>query len=286
MDSSSDYSSELTSDDERGSAYHLGMWKPESVLNKKSENFNCIIIGASRSGKSVLLRHLYLEYMSKMGFNFIVIFSESLLDGAMEYIDTPFKYIAWDPEIIYSLSQAQTKLVKSGRKPLKCLLIFDDVMDERIKSDDVLKKCWTLGRHLPLNTSIIWLAQSLTQLPAIGRRQVNMLILFKSRTSEAARKIRDEFLDGVVTEKDMQRADTRSVKTFCDRLVDRNTDDYHCFVIDYLSRTSELGVKNYCYRFKAKLKPKKARIRAKKDVLEDELFADMPGPDEQLAFGN
>jgi hypothetical protein len=249
-------------------AYELNEWDPKEAFGGKAKQdtpFNILLVGPSKSGKSVFLRDMYVTYWERR-FDLTVVFSHSIAEGYFQsFVNSRLMYSEWDPDIIQRIVQIQLELQMKGLKPLRVLVIFDDLIGLKVKADKQLNDIFTLGRHFPYNMSICYSTQALTMLNPIWRQQVHYLALFHQRLSIASEKVYEHFLSGIVDEETLRRARC-SQKTFMTNLLKQNTLEYHCVVVDYLSVGSYTSTKDMVFQYLASMKPKRRRVRFREDI--------------------
>lgn len=181
------------------------------------------LIGASRSGKTSLLRHLYMTY-----FRQCVSVMFSMNPHADIYASFPSKLIVsemYHPELLAEAHQINRLC---GNKIPFCF-ISDDYVDMRIKTDAEITRALTIYRNSNINT--IFSFQGRVLMSAVGRNNINYVAIFKQNSTAEFEAVIKEFL-GMWLPTDMTIRDAIEY-------VRRMTEDHHFFFID--------NIKGECY---------------------------------------
>lgn len=146
-----------------------------------------ILCGASRSGKTTLLKFLYKTYFRK---HITTMFS--LNTQAAIYEDLSNKTIV-SPEFLPELlEECHAINVKSDNK-YPFLVISDDYVGGRIKNDEQITRLLTVYRNA--NMSSIFSFQGRTLLNPVGRQNANYICILKQQTPMDWVNVCKEFLD-------------------------------------------------------------------------------------------
>jgi len=145
-----------------------------------------ILCGASRSGKTTMLKHLYRTYFSKY---ISVMFSMNR--HADIYKDMDDRMIVSDHFHSELLREAhQINSICDNKYPF--LFISDDYVDTKIKNDPEITRCMTIYRNAGVTS--IWSFQGRTLMSAVGRNNANYIIVFKQQTPLEWENVIKEFL--------------------------------------------------------------------------------------------
>lgn len=174
------------------------------------------LIGASRSGKTTLMKHLYNEYFEKY-----ITIMYSMNPQANIYKDLSEKVIVspeYHPELI---KEAHDINVLTDNK-FPFLFISDDYVDHKIKNNIEITRALTIYRNSGIST--ICSFQGRTLMNAVGRGNINFIAVLKQQTPQEWEHIIKEFLSmwlpGGMT--------MREMVDFCKKA----TEDHQFFWID------------------------------------------------------
>lgn len=147
---------------------------------------SCVLVGASRSGKTTMMKHLYKEYFSKC---ITVMFSMNRhadiykdLDDKVMISDKFHSELIRDAHQINSLCDNKFSF----------LFISDDYVDNSIKNDPEITRCMTLYRNAGIHSC--WSFQGRTLMSAVGRNNANYIMIFKQNTPQEYENVIKEFL--------------------------------------------------------------------------------------------
>lgn len=144
------------------------------------------LIGASRSGKSTLMKYIYANHFSKH-----ITIMCSMNPQAEIYADLSKKVIVSNqfcPEILADIHKLNSKM--NNKFPF--LFISDDYVDRKIKNSDEVTRALTIYRNA--NLSSIWSFQGRTLMSATGRMNVNYVAIFKQQTPLEWKNVIQEYL--------------------------------------------------------------------------------------------
>lgn len=145
-----------------------------------------MLIGASRAGKSCLMKYLYDKHFSK---HITCMFSMNR--HADIYKDFDDKVIVSDcfhPELLREAHEINS--LCDNKFPF--LFISDDYVDTKIKNDPEITRCMTLYRNAAISS--IWSFQGRTLMSAVGRNNANYIAIFKQQTPLEFENVIKEFL--------------------------------------------------------------------------------------------
>ena len=183
--------------------------------------WSCILIGASRSGKTTLLKYLVDNYIKKM-----LIFFTSLNEHADIYKDLPKKTMICEryyPELIRDMYQ----LNHECDNKYKACFIYDDAVGYELKNSPWITKLFTILRNA--NIRSIFSAQSPTLINPVGRSNANFCFLFKLNAAVDIEKTIKDFLNPYLP--------TRMSMNEKIHYYQKATADHHFFFIDNLAGT-------------------------------------------------
>jgi len=147
-----------------------------------------ILCGASRSGKTTLLKYIYKTHFRK---HITTMFS--LNTQAAIYKDLDSKIIVCPEFLPELLDEAHTINVKTDNK-FPFLFISDDVVGGRIKHDEQITRLLTIYRNACCSS--IFSFQGRTLLNPVGRGNANFICLMSQNTPQEIVNVIKEFLDG------------------------------------------------------------------------------------------
>ncbi len=161
----------------------------DSVLKlglPETGGWSAILVGASRSGKTTLLKYLMDHYVTKM-----LTFFTSLNEHADIYKDLPKKTMIcsrYFPELIKDMYV----LNHECDNKYKACFIYDDAVGNELKNSPMITKLFTIFRNA--NIRSIFSAQSPTLISPVGRSNANFIFLFKLNAAGDIEKTIKEYL--------------------------------------------------------------------------------------------
>jgi hypothetical protein len=154
------------------------------VLPDDKFGVSFLLLGATRSGKSTLMNHLYETYFK----NFISITHTA---SAQSEIYKPLaKTTAICPMFAPELITETSKINGATKNHYKFLHIIDDIVDK--KNSKELIKLLTIGRNHRLSTIIT--GQELSIFNSIGRSNINYICCFRLNSDMAIEKVVKTYL--------------------------------------------------------------------------------------------
>jgi len=145
-----------------------------------------LLCGASRSGKTTLMKYLYKTYFKK---HICCMFSMNR--HADIYDDLDDKVLIADnfhPELLREAHEINS--LCDNRFPF--LFISDDYVDNKIKNDPEITRCMTIYRNAGISS--IWSFQGRTLMSATGRNNANFIVILKQQTPLEWEHVIKEFL--------------------------------------------------------------------------------------------
>ena len=144
------------------------------------------LVGASRSGKTTLLKYMYKNYFRK---HITTMFSMN--PQAEIYKDLGSKVLVSDkyhPELLKEAHEINK--LTDNKYPF--LFISDDFVNMRIKTDGEVVRALTIYRNSGIST--IFSFQGRTLMSAVGRNNINYIAVFKQQTPKEWESVIKEFL--------------------------------------------------------------------------------------------
>jgi len=161
--------------------------KFELVLPNDGNAVSIALVGASRSGKTTMLKHLYKSTFQKH-----ITVMCSMNKQADIYKDLSSKVIVsdrYDPSILSEMHKINAK--SNNKFPF--LFISDDYVDRKIKNCQEVTRAMTIYRNA--NVSSIWSFQGRVLLSSVGRMNINYIAVFRQNTPMEWSNIIKEVLD-------------------------------------------------------------------------------------------
>lgn len=144
------------------------------------------LIGASRSGKTTMMKYLYKKYFTKY-----ITTMFSMNSHASIYKDFDEKVIV-SPEYHSELIEEAHEINSMCSNKFNFCFIVDDYVDSKIKSDPTITRALTLYRNAGVNS--IFCMQDPTLLNPTGRNNANYILIFKQQTPKKWESVIKEFL--------------------------------------------------------------------------------------------
>ena len=145
------------------------------------------LCGASRAGKTTLMKHIYNTYYKK---HITMMFSMNpQADIYKDFDKNVMVSETFEPSLI---AEARELNVLCDNK-FPFLFISDDYVDASIKGNPEITRLMTIGRNAGLHS--LWSFQGRTLVNPVGRNQVNYICIFKQNTPKEYKNVIEEFLD-------------------------------------------------------------------------------------------
>jgi len=156
------------------------IFKPADHFHKH-DTFSMGIIGARRSGKSYMIKHLYRYYLKQQYHATFVYTSIANAPFYEEFIESYSEdgTVFTDPppdDFLDIIDAAQAELQSRGKPKLRYLVIIDDLITDNMRHDENISEIFTRGRHT--NMSIIFASQSTTALHPKWRGNLDYAVIF------------------------------------------------------------------------------------------------------------
>jgi hypothetical protein len=140
---------------------NIPQWLPNEYFTetlKKWKAFTMIVTGSSKSGKSSLLKDLFVGTPNLIAkFDTVVVFSRTLVSGFYQgFLRDEQLYSSYQQDVIEQLKNYYA-MAKSKKKKFKWCVILDDIVDSRSKYNEGIAELFYTGRHY--GASVIFLTQ-------------------------------------------------------------------------------------------------------------------------------
>lgn len=192
---------------------------------KFNENPALIFLGPRKSGKSFLIEKIIKK--EKENYDNIIIFTNgSGVEKYKKITDSKLIFPKYDSNVLKKMIEIND----ANKNKFKILVIFDDCISMKQKYDHQIGMLFTEGRWH--NCTTIFSAQSSGYLDLNWKKNIDKLILTKAPTGSSMRTIREEFMEGVLTEEELG---TKKEKNELNRIIREYTKGYNCLCIDLLS---------------------------------------------------
>ena len=191
-------------------------------LNLPSKNgYTIVMIGASRSGKTTVMKHIVDKYLKGK-----ILFFTSFNNHHEIYKDMPKHTIIcndYHPEIIHDFHILQ----KETKNKHKACFIFDDAIGPQLKNHKEITRLFSVYRNSDMCG--IFNAQAPTLVSTVGRSNANYILLFKQNSAGEVEHICKDFLRGYFP----------STMRLNDRIIwfQNATADHHFIMIDNINNT-------------------------------------------------
>jgi hypothetical protein len=146
-----------------------------------------LLCGASRSGKTTMMKYIYNTYYTKF-----ITTMFSMNPHADIYKDFDTKVITSDKFLPQLITEAH-EINKCCDNKFPFLFISDDFVDKNIKNNPEITRLLTVLRNA--NCSSIMSFQGRTLVSSVGRNQVNYIAIFAQQTPKEWKCVVEEFLD-------------------------------------------------------------------------------------------
>ena len=145
------------------------------------------LIGASRSGKTTLLKYIVKKHFKKH------ITVMTTMNPHADIYDSFSKKILVTSEFYPELLREAHELNTVCHNKYPFLFISDDFVDTKIKNDPEVTRALTIYRNA--NVSSIWSFQGRTLMNSVGRNNLNYCFILRQQTPREWKAVIDEFLD-------------------------------------------------------------------------------------------
>jgi hypothetical protein len=172
-------------------------WNPNFPLDKdRRTNFAAIFIAKRKSGKTHLINHFINDYLWNK-YDIILVFTNAAgVDEYREFIDTPYIFPEFRPDIVDIVRQANAQC----ENRVNVLVIMDDSCSRKQKFDQTILDMYTKGRHD--NISIIYSVQDGSLVDNVWKENADFIFMFGGGTARTKAYIVDNILAGMIQELD------------------------------------------------------------------------------------
>lgn len=178
----------------------LNKWDPAKSFANPDDAFTMVISATRKSGKSNLLKHLYLDYWYPQGyFDIVCLFSETVCDGFYEdFLDSGSSIVLdrFSMPVLREIME-KAKYYKSRGIRFNSLVIMDDCISGKDKYNEQMSKIFTNGRHY--HVSIVYITQKLSYCSTTWYNNLNYIILMRNTSLNEKRYISEKILDDVIS---------------------------------------------------------------------------------------
>jgi len=175
------------------------------------------LVGSTRSGKTVALLYIWNTWFRESHIGIMATGSTQA-----EIYKPLQKSTAISPYFFQDVIKETMILNQKTSNKYKFLHIFDDMLDG--KNSKALSKLLCIGRNNGMSTIIS--AQELTILNAVGRTNLNYMLLFRLNSMMAVEKVVKNYLTHILPGKNLDEK--------CKMYVSL-TQEHYCFVCDFLA---------------------------------------------------
>jgi hypothetical protein len=195
--------------------------KPFSLTLPTNGGVSYILLGASRSGKTTLMKYLIHKYAPKQ-----FLFFTSFNDHADIYTDLPKRTMIMS-EFYPSIIKDFHTLNRTCKNKYKSIFVYDDAVGNKLKNDPQITKLLTIYRNSHMSS--LFSAQSPTLVSPAGRSNGNYIFLFKLNASkEIELTVKDFLVSHLPTSMRM----SEKIQWF-----NNATADHHFLFIDNINNT-------------------------------------------------
>lgn len=176
----------------------LDKWDPHNTFNDPNKSFTMVISATRNSGKSNLVKHLYLDVWYPQGyFDSVCVFSKTLCEGFYEnFIPGDLMFERFSMPVLKKCMET-AKYYKSRGKSWKLLVIMDDCISRKDKFVDELDQIFTNGRHY--NVSLVYITQKLSYCSTTWYNNLNCIIFMRNSSRTEKRYIAEKILDDIIS---------------------------------------------------------------------------------------
>lgn len=162
--------------------------KPFAITPPTNGGISIALIGASRSGKTTLMKYLYNQFFSK---HISLMFSMN--NTADIYKSLPKKLMI-SPEYYPCLIQDMYSINNALENKFPFLVISDDFVNHKIKNCPHITRLLTIYRNTGMSSIFSFQGRSLMN--SVGRNNVNYIAVLKQNTPLEALNVIKEYLNG------------------------------------------------------------------------------------------
>lgn len=219
----------------------LDTWKPNFSRDKP---FSMIISASRNSGKSNMLKHLYLHYWAPLKmFNVVAVFSETICnDYYSEFLSTKLLYGSLRTDVMNSIIE-KAKTYKSRGKDFKVLFIIDDCVSQRDRFNQTITDIYTKGRHFGI--SIVYITQKMSFCSTSWYNNASHLIFLRNTSRKEMEYIVERSISNSLHSSFDFNTNVTKINRFCMKLLNKLTKNYGAIVCTPLEKESPEEGKEY-----------------------------------------
>jgi hypothetical protein len=195
-----------------------------------------ILLGPRKSGKSYIVKQILKEKGHE--YELILIFTNSVgVQTYKEIIDSKCIFPNYSPIVLRKfidlcgMNKQEEDIEAKGN--MKFLVIFDDCVSMKQRSNNEIAQLFTQGRHYGITT--LYCSQSSGYIAPEWRKNVDKMIITKSPTGTSRDNIIEEYMTGVLSDEDLRG---HSEKEVLREIIKNFTEGYNCLIIDFMSETN------------------------------------------------
>ena len=195
--------------------------KPFKVVLPTNGGVSYILLGASRSGKTTVMKYILDHFAKKQ-----LLFFTSFSDHADIYKDMPKRTMVMS-DFYPSVIKDFYILNHNCANKYKALFVYDDAIGNKLKNDPQITKLLTIYRNSQMSS--LFSAQSPTLVSPAGRSNGNYIFLFKLNASkEIELTVKDFLVSHLPTSMRM----SEKIQWY-----NKATEDHHFILIDNINNT-------------------------------------------------
>ena len=199
-----------------------------------------VILGKRNSGKSVLIKHL-LKSMEGLSIGTVISETDHVVHFYDQFIPGMFIYPEFSNTILEKVFYRQEKALENKWPNPYAFLLMDDCLSDAKAwaSNKKIKEIFYNGRHYKL--LFILAMQAPMGLPPAFRTNIDYTFIFKNNNFNDRKKIYENYAGCFESRQQFEA------------VLDSCTEDYHCLVINNVTRSNKL--QDQVSFFKANLHP-------------------------------
>jgi hypothetical protein len=179
-----------------------------------------LCISKTLSGKSELIKYIYLKEKNNFNKTFVFSSTEDVNNFYKNFIDEKCIYNKISNKWFEILTSKLKELSMNNEKLPNILIIFDDVSGDDFLKSKILADIFTKGRHL--NISVIVILQYLKSVPPIIRTNTSFIVC--GQVNHASMQIiADDFLNGNISRKEFYEMYKNNTKEFSFLIINNNS---------------------------------------------------------------
>lgn len=165
----------------------------EQVVSTIDVPFSALILGASGSGKTVMVRALIQLLAKKFSWG-CVVSPTAEASGDFAFLPSDMIFNELKPEWYAKVIEYQKQQMANGKKKNAFIIIDDLLGSDTDGYGDALKQLFSSGRHFGLTP--ILLCQSIKNISPVVRMNANFVFIFRFNGMKAVQDLFDEVSEG------------------------------------------------------------------------------------------